>query len=227
MGQFDLFLSAVVAAYALAMAVLWGYVRAKKAEREKGRQDFESTLKKAVEESSLSSLRDVNDLYLAHFGLKDPILIDFEDVGLYLRKLKLHFATAIIQARLKRQEIVGIVDQLISDSNEVLKKAKERAPFSGVPSPERDYLEDILEITKPEEKAIYRQRLDDLSSAIKVRQETTEKLTKEQAESLKWTKLGLYATVLLSAISIGLTVWLASAPNKATQEGPPPSSAAP
>lgn len=198
----------VLLAYVTLLIIGWKYIQVKKAATEKKKNEFMSALIKSLESSAIHSLKDVQDLYLAHFGLEDILFVEHDKIGLFLRKIKLHFSTHPTSGHLTRKDLLEHVNSLLLESESEVKKEKEKAPFMGVPTPERNYLEDILEITKPEDKALYKQRLDDLAASIKVRQETTETLTKEQSDSLNWTKRGLYATIIFSAISIGLTVWL-------------------
>jgi hypothetical protein len=163
----------------------------------------------ALKNCTLNSLQDVDDFYFAFFNKLDGSSYDYDRISHFLIKLKLEVSTIekTIDDKNNRKTLLECVQKIIDENEELIKKKKKQVPFSGVPSQERSLLNDIMEISNASEKVILQEKLNELASAIKIRQETINQLSEEKGLSLKWAKRGLFGTVLFSLISIALTIF--------------------
>src|SRR4030042_1549501 len=196
------YVSLIVIAYAGAMVVLLVWLKKRRKEREKRDTEFVSSLVKAIQNGSIQHLKDVNDLFCAFFKVIRQEYIEADRIGLFLRRTKHTISVEMLDPGKQRSALLDIVNSLITKNEEILANERQRLPFSGVPSHERSLLEDILQLSSSEDKAYVREKLENLASAIKIRQETINQLSEEKGRSLKWAKWGVFGTIVFSLISI-------------------------
>jgi hypothetical protein len=197
---------AVVLAYGLGMWLWWRSVVRR---RERYRQQevaFVPILLGAARNGAALALADVIDLYRAHFEEDNPGAIH-SHLSKLLRRAELAIAAQgihVVAADLK--EALPLLRKFLSENEVLVREEEVRIPFSGTPSPERQLLQDVLELTAGD-RDIVRSKLTEIAHAVTVRQDTIQRLGEEGRQSLRWAKLGLVGTVVFSMISIALGIW--------------------
>lgn len=165
---------------------------------------FVDVVTRCLENDTLSSLDDLHDLYRAHFNHSMRGLGDFEELSQLIRQVTLRVAVASHLKELHKG--LPRLKTLLAANEEHVRQEHIRIPFSDAPSPERQLLEDILELTT-NDKDLVRSKLNELGKAVRIRQDTIERLGTESHQSLVWAKWGLAGTVLFSLVSIALAIW--------------------
>lgn len=205
-----LLITGTVLAYAAGAGGLYWFIRRRRIERERKEKEFVDKLVLAIGNDAIKSINDIKDLYYGFFHGGESPLSEIHRIGLLLSKVKLILSSENITEPNKRTEFLSIVNHLLSEEQALAKAEKAKAPFSGVPSPERPLLEDLREISGAKENQFIQDKLGELASAIKIRQETVEKLSEEKGQSLKWAKWGLFGTVTFSLLSILITYYFST-----------------
>lgn len=202
--EFKLTIVGVLLLYGAVIWATFAFIRYRKKRREEKDNKFVELVIKAINKSSIETIEDIQDYYRAYFDQPNLSIIDHERMAQLLRKASLKIGTS---EGVKNSDNAGqFIRGMLSASQSVVQEEEKKVPFSGTPTPERGLLEDVLELTQ-NERPILRTKLDELAKAIRIRQETVDKLSEEKGESLKWAKRGLWGTVLFSAISIAITIW--------------------
>ncbi|MFO0894509.1 MAG: hypothetical protein U0574_06080 [Phycisphaerales bacterium] len=193
-------------AFAVVGALLGGVALwRQQAAQERRRKEFVAVILRAMTNGALSSLEDLHALARAHFGTRVQGLHALEDISQQLREAMLIISSSI-GASSRDLGHLPRLRELLTENDIRAKQELIRVPFFGTPSPERQLLEDILELTRSDREHV-KAKLSDLATAIRVRQETIERLGAESHQSLKWAKWGLAGTVIFSVISIALVIW--------------------
>lgn len=204
----DVFLAGLMftVACTIFISVLLAF-RRQQAERMARRESFVEAILRCLERDTLSSINDLHDLFRAHFTKSNLNYGDFEGLSQLVRSAIKKVATGENMSRQKNlSKGLPQLRTLLAANEDCLRQEQVRIPFSGTPSPERQLLEDILELTTSD-KELIRFKLNELAKAIRVRQETIDRLGTESHQSLVWAKWGLAGTVVFSLISIALAVW--------------------
>lgn len=199
-----------VFAYIVIITVLvlrWKKKKAARDEREKQNNEaFQDALLRGISNGAVEDLDDVNDIYMANFGLHQLSAHSQAEITLHLRKSLSDNSKRDQVSDTTRFANKALIKKLIESSNDRYKKENRKVPFTNAPSPERGLLTDVLELTDKSNELIL-SKLTELSNAIVVRQETINDLSDEKGRSLKWAKWGVAGTVIFSAISIALTLF--------------------
>ncbi len=190
-------------------AVLWFIARfRRRREEEKARDDlFVSQVIACVRNGSVESIDHISDLYSSHFSARVDSLTHLNHLSHLLRKsiAKIASASEVGDSNHKLIERLPSLRQYLSANEERVQQEELRLPFSDAPHPERQLLEDILEMTKSD-KELVRTKLSELGKAIRIRQDTVDRLGTESHQSLVWAKWGLAGTVVFSVVSIVLAI---------------------
>lgn len=169
-------------------------------------QELKSSILNAIKNDALNNLKDVEDYYASVFA--NSLILDDEHYptlsALLDAKLQLATADYVIT---ERAAWITKLDELISTLNEKHAEKIRKAPFSGIPDPERGLLEDLYEITNAKTDNFVFSKLEELASTITLRRKESEKYIDEKQESLKLAKRGLWATIVFSIVSILLAIY--------------------
>jgi len=203
-------ITVIVIAIILFIGFLWYIIYDVHKRRKKETQlenDFIQVIESSLGNDSIQDLKDVDDLYLGIYEGHHIRFNERSEIVLFLRKVKKSVSTRSEGKHGKRPEQLILINKLLLIAEEELKKEEQKVPFAGVPKPERSFLEDIYEISNTENKTIIMDKLNELASAIKVREQESNKYIDEQGVSLKLAKRGLLATISFSLVSIGLAIF--------------------
>lgn len=206
----ELFVSGVLAGYAVTAYSIWKYVKWRRLEREKKEKEFVAHLISALQNDALKKFDDVEDLYIGFFKGKETDTLDAHRLSVLLKQVKLSVSSETIRDESLRSNYLTTINDLLEKGKEREQEQRAKAPFSGVPSPERSLLDDVREVSGAKDNPFIQDKLIELASAIKIRQETVEVLGEEKGRSLKWAKWGLFGTVFFSLLSIGITYYFST-----------------
>lgn len=210
MNEFQL-MGYALAAYAVSGLFVYLWVKYKRIESKRNENEFVNSTIVAIENDAINSIDDIKDLYFGFFGTPGSGLAEIHQLGLLLAKVKLNISSSKISDPSRRKEFLILVNKILDEEKVLSKEEQDKAPFSGVPSPERSLLEDLREITGAREKQFIQDKLGELATAITIRKETVDKLSEEKGQSLRWAKWGLFGTVFFSLLSIVITYYYSSA----------------
>lgn len=192
----------VIVVYAVAIVWVIARLRRKRAELAARESSFVDALIASMENDSVSSLEHLHDLYRAHFDENLSGLVQVENVSRLLRQaIHIQRIATSHPANLHHPLLSKLpaLRTLLSSNEERVRQEQLRLPFSDAPAPERQLLEDILELTTSD-KEVVRTKLSELGKAVRIRQDTIDRLGKESHQSLVWAKWGLVGTVVFSLI---------------------------
>ncbi len=174
--------------------------------RDNPRLDF---LQKLVRGVTNSSIKDISDLYKSYrrfFGVGALRASHLEEIADFLRRAMVRNPLAPHgRSDARSHEILQVLHDLLAANQRALEVELQCVPFSGTPETERQFLENILELTG-EDKSGVRPKLDALATAIRIRQDTVERLGWESGRSLKLAKWGWCGTVAFSILSVILGI---------------------
>lgn len=209
MSEFH-FMGYALAFYAALGIAVYFWIKHKRIKRAKDEQEFVNNIVAAIENDAISNIEDIKDLYFGFFGLSSSGLAEIHQLGLLLAKVKLHISSNKDSDPSRRKDFLLLLNKVLDEERVLSKEEHDKAPFSGVPSPERSLLEDLREITGAREKQFIQDKLGELATAITIRKETVDKLSQEKGQSLRWAKWGLFGTVFFSLLSIVITYFYSS-----------------
>jgi predicted DsbA family dithiol-disulfide isomerase len=98
-----------------------------------------------------------------------------------------------------------MLENLLAANQRALEAEFQWAPFSGTPMPERQLLEEVSELATAD-RAAAGTKLAALAKAIRIRQDTVERLDRERGLSLRLARWGWLGTVGFSVLAIVLGV---------------------
>lgn len=199
--------SAFVLAYAIGVWLGWRSIVRRRERYRQREAAFVQLLLGAVRNGTAASLPNVVDLYRAHFHDERPGGPIHAHLSELLRRAELVIAAEgkyVIAADVK--ENLPLLRRVLAENEELARQEEVRIPFSGTPSPERELLQDVLELTASD-RDIVRAKLTEIAHAVTARHDTIHRLGEEGRQSLRWAKLGLAGTVAFSIISITLGIW--------------------
>ena len=202
-GVLEVLSTSIGLAYVIGV-ILW--IRRLRQHREKlaqVRSAFVETILQCIKNKTLQGLTNLHDLYQAHFGKEMIEPGDFEELSQLIRRAILSLATSTQMSGFR--DVISGLEALLAANEERLRKEKVRLPFSETPLPERQLLEDILELTSAD-KDLVRSKLTELAKAVKIRQETIEKLANEGHQSVVLARWGVAGTIVFSLVSILISI---------------------
>ncbi len=170
------------------------------------RSAFLKKLLRGVTNKAIQDIRDVHDFYRAFLGIGALRASHLEEIAEYLRRAMAGIASAPqgpSDARL--HENAQMLRELLAANQRALEVELQCVPFSGAPEPERQLLEDILELTA-EDRTRVSAKLDTLARAIRIRQDTVERLGRESDRSLRLARWGWLGTMGFSILSLMLGI---------------------
>jgi len=170
------------------------------------RADFLRKLLRGLAKQRIQTIGDVHNSYRSFFGV---------DVlrGSHLEEVAEFLEGAIRRSVSTPQGVPQEGPHLRTQSLRELLVVNQRAldvelmcvPFSGTPEPERRILEKLLELTV-EDNSKATVTLNALARAIRIRQDTVERMSQESGRSLRWARWGWYGTLAFAILSAVLGI---------------------
>lgn len=170
------------------------------------RSAFVKQLLRGLANKAIQDISDVHNSYRAFFGIGALKASHLEEMAEFLRRAMEGIASTPqgpSDARL--HENTRVLSELLGANQRALEVELQCVPFSGTPEPERQLLEDILELTV-EDKTKVSAKLDALARTIRIRQDTVERLGRESGRTLRLARWGWFGTMSLSVLSIILGI---------------------
>lgn len=193
-------------AYVVSFVLWWRAIQRRRRQKAQQEEAFITALLLAIENKAVESLAHVVDFHRGHFNTSPFSSADRQQLSALLRRAAVRVATRQTAASVALAETIEVLRRVLAANEETLKAEELRVPFSGTPSPERELLEDLLELTRGEKEQV-RNKLNEIARAIAIRQDTVHRLGEEGRQSLRYAKLGLFGTLFFSLVSIALTIW--------------------
>ena len=175
-------------------------------ERRRRRPEARSVFgEKLLHELTSRAIRDIVDVYNSYrsfLGIEVLRASHLEEIGEFLRGAISQ--TVAAHSQLPSAQVHGdtrVVEELLAANERTLEVEMHCVPFSGTPEPERQLLEDILDLTAGDDRPAMA-KLGLLAKVIRVRQDTLERLSRESARSLRLARWGWLGTAGFSILSI-------------------------
>jgi hypothetical protein len=179
-----------------------------KKDRELLQAAFVELLLRAFSNNAIPGIDDIVSLYHAHFGTSGASVDIYRHIYSFLERVQLRISSAhpgdidVYKLRDRLPEL----RQLMNSGLVILKTEEKKVPFYGIHNPERELLEDILELTAAD-RNIVGVKLTRLAELVRARQDTIETLGEEKGKATKLGYLGLAGTIIFGILSVGLTIW--------------------
>ncbi len=190
---------------AVFLGELWRFDRMRR-RQPNARLAFGKKLLRGLANKAIKDISDVYNSYRAFLGIEALKASHLEEIAEYLRRAMPRTASAPHgppDARL--HENTQVVEELLAANQRALEVELHCVPFSGTPEPERQLLEEILELTA-EDKPTVSAKLGVLAKAIRIRQDTVERLDRESGRCLRLARWGWFGTAGFSILSIILGI---------------------
>jgi hypothetical protein len=187
---------------------LFLYERKRERARKQRMSEFVYSLRTAFEKKAISRVEDLVVLYDAKFGRGDPDVKVYSQIYSGLEEVQSSISTQISRSKFD-DDLLKRLDELrdlMEKVNAELKREQRRVPFYGTPEPERETLEDLLELTSAD-KEIVSGKLTKLAELISARENTIKSLGEEKGRARRLSIWGFAGTVLFGITSIALTLW--------------------
>jgi hypothetical protein len=197
----------IIAGYGAVVAGVLLYLRYARRRRRERDATFGSTLRNGVLNGSIRTMHDVEAFYSAFYDSPQLQIRDQEVIGLALRRVLMtpsHPGTPDSKEHIDR--LLPTVRDLIAEHDKQMQEVRRELPFAGTPSPERELLQDVVALAGGDH-ALIDSKLGELGKAVRIRQETIDRLSDEKGQSLRWAKWGTIGTVVFSLASILLAIW--------------------
>lgn len=170
------------------------------------RSAFVKELLRGLANKAIQDLSDVHNSYRAFFGIGTMRASHLEELAEFLRSAMLRMASEPQKLSISlSEERTQLLRELVAGNQRALEMEQHCVPFSGTPEPERQCLEDILELPG-EDKTSVRAKLDVLVKAIRMREDAIDRLGRESGQSLRLARWGWLGTIGFSLLSIILGI---------------------
>jgi len=189
-------IAVVVLGYVVALLVGWRILVNRRRRRKEQDAAFVTMLLAAVDNEALPRIEDLWDMFRARFETLDLSLPEHSHLSRLLRTAIAGVA-ADHRGEGRQLEKLPHLRELLFRNEEVVGREEARAPFYHTPQPERQLLVDLLELT-PGDRAIVRDKLNNLAQSITARDEIITRLGEEGHKSLVLARWGLVGTAVFS-----------------------------
>jgi hypothetical protein len=170
------------------------------------RSDFLDTLLRGLASGAIKDISDAHNSYRAFFGIGILRASHLEEIADALRGAMSRMASGPGgSSDARRQKRIQVVRELLAVNQRALEVELQCVPFSGAPEPERQHLEEILHLVG-EDKTRFGPKLDALAKAIRIRQDSVERLHGESGRALRLARWGWVGTAGFSILSIILGI---------------------
>ncbi len=165
------------------------------------RTDFLITLVRGLTKNAIRNIGDVHDAYRAFFGVGVLRSSHLEEIGECLQRAALRLGAAPPPSPGAPPETIERVQELLAANQRALDVDRMCVPFSGTPEPERELLEELLQLPA-EDKIRTAAKLEELAKAVRFRQDTVDHLRHKSARSVTLAQWGWYGVLALAVVSI-------------------------
>lgn len=174
--------------------------------RDNPRSDFLKRLLPAVANGGIKDISDVHNAYRLFFEIGSLRASHLEEIADFLRTAMARITSAptgSLEARALGK--IQVLRELLAVNQRTLEVELQCMPFSGTPEPERQFLEEVLELAAEGTRKVS-PKLDALAKGIRIRQDAVEQLGRECGRSLRLATWGWVGTAGFSILSIILGI---------------------
>ena len=170
------------------------------------RSNFVKKLLRGLARKRIRDLVDVHNAYRAFFGVDILKGSHLEEIAELLEGAML-LAGSTPPGRLRgwSQSSTNTVRELLLANQRALAVELGRVPFSGTPETERRILKELLGLAVVDNGAAAT-KMQALARAIRIRQDSVERLSGERGRCLRWAQWGWYGTLAFAVLSAILGV---------------------
>jgi hypothetical protein len=170
------------------------------------RAAFVKTLLRGIAGETIHDIGDVYNAYRAFFGIGALRASHLEEIAEFLRAAMLRGASSPPKpSDVQLHQTAHMLGNLLAANQRPLEVELQCVPFSGTTELERQLLEEISELATAD-RAVAGTKLAALAKAIRIRQDTVERLDRERGRSLKLARWGWLGMVGFSVLTIVLGV---------------------
>jgi hypothetical protein len=166
------------------------------------RAAFVKTLLRGIAVEKIQDVGDVHNAYRAFFGIGGLRASHLTEIAEFLRAAMLPGASSPQRpSDAQLHQTAHMLGNLLAANQHALEVELLCVPFSGTPEPERQLLEEISELATAD-RAVAGTKLAALAKAIRIRQDTVERLDRERGRSLRLARWGWLGAVGFSILTI-------------------------
>ena len=174
--------------------------------RDNPRADFLKRLLPGVANRAIQDISDVHNAYRIFFGIGALRASHLEEIADFLRTAMARLASAPHgPSDARSDEHIQVLRELLAVNQRTLEVELQCVPFSGTPEPERQLLEEVLELAAEDTRRLG-PKLDALAKSIRIRQDAVVQLGRESGRSLRLARWGWVGTAGYSILSIILGI---------------------
>ena len=174
--------------------------------RDNPRADFLKRLLPGVANRAIQDISDVHNAYRSFFGIGALRASHLGEIADFLRTAMARLASAPHgPSDARSDENIQVLRDLLAVNQRTLEVELQCVPFSGTPEPERQLLEEVLELAAEDTRRLG-PKLDALAKSIRIRQDAVVQLGRESGRSLRLARWGWLGTAGFSILSIILGI---------------------
>lgn len=186
--------TAVIAAYAVAVSKMLNRITERKESEEKR---FLKALSSGIKSGVINGFSDIENIYKGVRGSVGDEEVNRARLAKWLRAYLLQLFESEIDEK-NSQSVQSIKNEITEYINQVEKSS----PHVGLPDLERSIVRDIETYLNSEQKDGVSRKLDELVTAIQVREETLRKIQSTNKWAVPLSVVGLILTVIFGVLSV-------------------------
>lgn len=164
--------------------------------------NFLSELSKIFIFGRVQNFDDLTDFHEAHFGKSFNKYVLLNRLVSFLQRVKLKVATDVST----KQSVINSISEIIKTAQQRIDEEKKLIPFENVPIEEKNLLNDIIHSIDINTHVM--NKFENLASLIINKEMDINRITLSENKSKKWAKWGIIATLITSALAIGLAIYI-------------------
>jgi len=193
MEEYDPFVLVTVVSYAFTFIIIYYFfVKVKRKKKAKRKKDFFDAIKEGLRTGSITTIDDAVDIYKGISGFRSEELDYKYGLSQQLREFLVELISKKIDDSLGDEIIVKWKEKI----SELIKKNEEVSPFAGLPSAEKNILNDMSIFLEKDDVKSVKRKISELAGMIQARHDDLNKVR----DMNKW-------TLPLSIVSSILTVF--------------------
>lgn len=166
------------------------------------RAAFVRTLRRAVAGERIHDVGDMHHAYRAFFGIDALRASHLEEIADFLRAAMRPGASSPHRpAEARLPQTAHRLGKLLAANQRALEAERQWVPFAGTLEPERHLLEAVAELATAEGDGVDT-KLAALATAIRIRQDTAQRLDRERSRLLRWAWWGWLGTAGFALLTI-------------------------
>lgn len=200
-------LLSIILSILIILPIFYYYYKVRKVKTEKRRNAYIELTKRlqvAFVESTIDNFTDLTDFIDGFIEVEILKFKDPYDLRSLLNSVK-HDVS--ISSHIMKHNILSKINSIISELEELISELELKDPFEKVPTVERNYLIDILELSTKKNNKVFKDKLYKLGQLIVNKTEKLEEANDKSETALKISRRSRIWNVVVTFISVALAIY--------------------